>query len=277
VAEIDERSRVAAAEASLDDAEPAGGEPAPEDSASEHDSANEASALGEPVVNGSSPTDDEVRESVSDLVEQVGHDAGVLVLRQVQLTASQHIPALRRTARDVAVAAVALLAVVTAFALANWAAVLALDSVLPGWQAPLVLAGAWAVLGLLLVLFVLHRTGHVLDLRWWRAVAADPARTVADREEARDTAHAELRDTLDRFGGAVAGEAEAKIRAALMPVADGVLDAGHDLLDTADEIGDAIEEAVPGGGVVNYGIDVVLVPGRFGLRLAKRVLGRTRS
>jgi hypothetical protein len=214
---------------------------------------------------------------VSDLVEQLGHDAGVLVLRQVQLTVSQHIPALRRTARDVAVAAVALLAVVAAFALANWAAVIALDSVLPGWQAPLVLAGAWAVLGLLLLLFVLHRTGHVLDLRWWRAVAADPARTVADREEARDIAHADLRDTLDRFGGAIAGEAEAKIRAALLPVADGVLDAGDGLLDTADEIGDVIEEAVPGGGAVNYAIDVVLVPGRFGLRLAKRVLGRNRG
>ena len=78
---------------------------------------------------------------MTELTEQLGRAVGALLQREVELSAARNRPALRR----VALAAVAAVAFATAFALANWAAVRSLDSVLPGWAAPLVLAGAWLI------------------------------------------------------------------------------------------------------------------------------------
>jgi hypothetical protein len=63
-----------------------------------------------------------------------------------------------------------------------------------------------------------------------------------------------------------------------MPVAtgavSGVVDVGDDLIEASDDIVEAIAEDLPGGGVVNQMWDVVLMPGRFGLRVATTVLKR---
>ena len=83
----------------------------------------------------------------TELAEQLGRDVGALLQRELELNAARNSPALRRTARTVVVWTLAGVAFATAFALANWAAVQALDAVLAGWAAPLVLAAAWAVLG----------------------------------------------------------------------------------------------------------------------------------
>jgi hypothetical protein len=74
---------------------------------------------------------------------------------------------------------------------------------------------------------------------------------VRDAEEGRaDTAQA-VRDTLDRLVPVITKE----IALAAVPMAgdmaSGVIDAGEEILDTADEILDDITDDIPGGGVVN--------------------------
>jgi hypothetical protein len=57
-------------------------------------------------------------------------------------------------------------------------------------------------------------------------------------------------------------------------MAGGLVDAGGDLIEGADDLVEALAEDVPGGSAVNQIWDVVLMPGRFGLRVATTVLRR---
>ena len=218
----------------------------------------------------------------SELLEQVGRDASTLVLREVQLTTSRHIPALRRAARDLAVVVGVVVAFATAFALANWAIVNALSSPLPGWRAPLVLMAIWVAVGGLLLAFVLERTGQLLGWRWWRAVAADPADTVRDREQARDAAETAMRESLREFADAISQEAGVLVTAAIVPLAGGAVhageavavEAGERAIDELDEITDVIEDKVPGGGVINRVADIALKPGRYALGAVNKSIRR---
>jgi hypothetical protein len=65
-----------------------------------------------------------------------------------------------------------------------------------------------------------------------------------------------------------------EIALAAVPTAGGIVDLGDDLIEGADDIVDAITDELPGGGVVNQVWDVVLAPGRFGIRVATTVLKR---
>jgi Putative Actinobacterial Holin-X, holin superfamily III len=217
---------------------------------------------------------DEIEAQASELLEQVGRDASVLVLREVELTTSRHIPELRRAARDISVVVGVGLAFATAFVLVNWAIVYALSSPLPSWRAPLVLAAVWAAIGLLLVVFVLHRTGQVVGWRWWKAMGADPEETVRGREDARDDAQHTLRESLQQFAGAVAREAGVLVTAAVVPIAGGAADAGEKVLDAVDDVTDVIEEKLPGGGVINRVADLALKPGRYALGAVNKGLKR---
>jgi hypothetical protein len=181
---------------------------------------------------------------------------------------------LRRAARDLSVLFGIGLAFVTAFVLANWAIVLALSSPLPGWRAPLVLMGVWAAVGGLLLVFVLHRTERVLGWQWWRAAAADPGETVHTREQARDDAQHTLRESLEQFAGAVAREAGVLVTAAVVPLAGGAAEAGEKVLDAVDDVTDAIEEKLPGGGLINRATDLALKPGRYALDAMQKGLKR---
>jgi hypothetical protein len=216
----------------------------------------------------------EAEESVSELVEQVGRNASVLVFREGQLRAAQHSSDLRTVARDVTVALGVAVALLTAFALANWAAVDALSSPLPGWRAPLVLAAVWIALALLLGVFLLMRAERALGWQWRRSLRADPAETLKARQQARDEAEQAMRDSLDRLSGAVAKEAAGQIASAALPVAGGVVSAGEGILEATDQITDVIEEQVPGGSVINKVTDVALVPGRYAVKAARNVLKR---
>jgi hypothetical protein len=53
-----------------------------------------------------------------------------------------------------------------------------------------------------------------------------------------------------------------------------VVSAGEEIIDEIDEITDDIVEAVPGGGVVNWVADIALIPGRYGIRVARFALRR---
>ena len=57
-------------------------------------------------------------------------------------------------------------------------------------------------------------------------------------------------------------------------MADGVIEAGGDILEGTEEFVESITEDIPGGGVVNQVWDVVLMPGRLGVRVATTVLKR---
>ena len=57
-------------------------------------------------------------------------------------------------------------------------------------------------------------------------------------------------------------------------MAEGALDVGEDLLETSDDIVEAIAEDLPAGGVVNQIWDVALMPGRYGIKVMTTVLKR---
>jgi Putative Actinobacterial Holin-X, holin superfamily III len=205
-----------------------------------------------------SPEEDEAEESVSELLEQLGRELAALAFYEGRLVALRN----KRQLKQVGLGAVAVLGVVaallTAFVLANTAALLGLATVMDGWLAALVLAAAWTAVGALLAL--------ALWLRAKRAVGEE-GETV---EEARERAEQAVRATLERLAPAITKE----IALAAVPTADGVVDFGEDLIEDAEELVEDIVEDLPGGGVVNQVWDVVLAPGRLGIRVATTVLRR---
>jgi methyl-accepting chemotaxis protein len=210
------------------------------------------------------------RQPVAEVAEEVGRDAATLALRRAQLELAEQAPEVRRVAFDLAAAAICGLALLTAFVFGNWAVASALSSSLPGWQAPLVLAAAWAAIGLVAA-GLLERRKHLL-----RGLLADRTDTMSRRRAALEEAEHELRDTLGRLSDAIAQAAEDRIAAAILPLAGGMVEVGEgmveatdDVVEAADEITDVIEETVPGGVVVNRAFDVALAPGRFGIRVAR--------
>lgn len=211
-------------------------------------------------------------EPLSELVEQLGRDASRLALHEAALGASQRVPELRRAVLGVAAAIAAVLALAAAFALANWAAVSGLSSVLPTWLAALVLAVAWLAVGIGLLAVLLAGAGHASGIEWWRMIGADRGEAVAEVQASRDEAEQALRDTIERLSGAIAGAVAGQVADAMASLADGAADMGEDLLEASEDIVDTIEEQVPGGGAVAQVVDVVLFPGRLGLRVATTVL-----
>jgi hypothetical protein len=208
-------------------------------------------------------------EPVSELIEQAGRAAGVLALREAQLAVVRHGPQLRRAAVDVAVALGSALAFLTAFALANWAAVSALSGPLPGWAAPLLLAAAWIVIGIALLVVLLNRADGVFNWQQRRLLAADVEQRISARERARDEAWRGMRESLERLTGGVEHEAAVL---AVVPAARGVVNAGEHIVDQIDEITDDLEEAIPGGGVINWVADTALLPARYFVSVARAAL-----
>jgi hypothetical protein len=201
----------------------------------------------------------------SDLLEQVGRDAGTLVLRELQLTAARPDEQIRRAIRNLTVAAVTTVALITFFALLNWGIVLALQGPLPGWRAPLVVGAAWLILGIAGTAFLATRPEGVAGIR---AALAATGGDDASLEEARDRAEERMRASIGALSGAVASETGVIMAAAIVPIAGGAMDAGEKLLDSADEITDRIEDSgVPGGRVANQVFDVALIPGRLFIRV----------
>jgi hypothetical protein len=208
-------------------------------------------------------------EPVSELIEQAGCAAGLLALRVAQLAAVRHGPQLRRAALDVAVALGTVLAFLTAFVLANWAAVSALTGPLPGPAAPLILAAAWILIGIGLLVFVLNRGGRVFDWRHLQMLGADVEQRISARERARDDARQRMRESLERLISEMGNEAAVQ---AVVPVTRGVVSVGEHIIDQIDEITDDLEEALPGGGVINRVADTALFPARFFVSVARAAL-----
>ncbi|HEY7196992.1 MAG TPA: phage holin family protein [Gaiellaceae bacterium] len=203
--------------------------------------------------------------SVTDLLEELGREMSTLVFYEARLAAAQHKQEIRLAALGSGAVVGIVLVFFSAFALVNVAAVLALSSVVSDWLAALILAVAWSAVGAALALLLLARA---------RTLAAW---TVEDAEKASAEAEEAVRDTLERLSPAIAKEVATAALPVAGDVAEGVLDAGEDLLEGADELVDTITEDLPGGRVVNQILDVVLMPGRFGIRIATTVLKRSDS
>jgi len=212
--------------------------------------------------------------SVTELLIQLGGDVSVLAFCEAQLAASRNMPEVRRAARDIAAALVAGIAFLTAFVFVNVAAMLALATVMPSWLAALILFLVWLLIGAAVAIALMVRAGHVTGWKWWRIFTAGPEESLKDLERARAEAEEAVLATLQRLAPAVTLE----IAAAAVPVAagavGGVVDVGSDLLEASDDMVEAIAEDLPGGGRVNQMWDVVLMPGRFGVRVATTVLKR---
>jgi hypothetical protein len=208
------------------------------------------------------------------LLVQLGRDISVLVLCEGQLAASRNLPEVRRAARDVAGAVLAALAFLTAFVFANVAALDGLTEGMPTWLAALILGVVWLAAGSALVLALLIRAGHVTGWKWWRVFQAGPDESLADLERARSDAEQAVRETLAQLAPAVTVEIATASAAVAGDMAGDVVEAGEDLLESSEEIVEAIAEDVPGGGAVRQVWAVVLIPGRFGIRAATTVLRR---
>jgi hypothetical protein len=213
-------------------------------------------------------------ETVTELFVQLGRDLSVLGFCEAQLTASRHMPEVRRAARDLGATLMAAVAFLTAFVFANVAAYLGLSSVVAPWLAAVILAIAWVALGGLLAVALAVRAGRVTGWSWWRVFRGGPKESLEDLQRARDEAEEAVRETLERLAPAITVE----IASAAVPMAgdmaEGVVDMGGDLLEASDDMVEAIAEDLPGGGVVNQMWDVALMPGRMGVRVATTVLKR---
>jgi hypothetical protein len=227
----------------------------------------------EPEAEGPDEPDDpdepDREASVAALVEQLARDTSRLAACEATLGASRHVPQVRRAALGAAAAIVVVLAFAAAFALANWAAVAGLSHLVPTWLAALLLAIAWAVVGAVLLVVLLRRVGHAAGVEWWRTLGDDREEALRAIQASRDDAEQAVRETLDRLSAAIAGAAAAQLADAVMPFAGGV---GEELLEASEDVVDAIEEQLPGGSAIGQVVDLVLFPGRVGLRVATTVL-----
>jgi Putative Actinobacterial Holin-X, holin superfamily III len=217
---------------------------------------------------------DEKSPSLTELLAELGRDLSVLASCEVQLAISRNIPEVRRAARDIAAAVFVAIAFATAFVFLNVAALYGLSRAMSWWLAALVLAAIWIGVGTALLVALMVRTGRVTGWKWWRVFTAGPEESREGLERARAEAEQTVYDTLGRLAPAVTVE----IASAALPLAggmaSGVIEAGDDLLEASDDIVESIAEDLPGGSVVNQVWDVVLMPGRFGIKIATTVLKR---
>jgi hypothetical protein len=224
---------------------------------------------------------DEEAPSVTELLVLLGRDVSVLVLCEAQLAASRNLPEVRRAARDLTGTLVAALAFLTAFVFANVAAQHALETAVSAWVAALLLCVAWLALGSVLVLGLMVRAGHVTGWKWWRVFRAGPEESLDDLERARADAEQAVRDTLMRLAPALTVEiASASVSVAgdaAEDVVEDVVGAGEDVLEASEQIVEALAEDIPGGSVVSQVWGVVLMPGRFGVKVATTALRRGNS
>ena len=220
---------------------------------------------GEPVEADEIPAeeDGDDQQSLMELVERFARDSSVLMLREAELAGARHETDVRRAGRDASAAAIAAVALGTAFLLANWAAVRGLSGSLSGWRAPLLLAAVWLVVGVAVAAVPLSRVRHLLSC---------PSPSIEERERGRDDAAQRLRESLEQLGGGLADAAQARMVSAMVPSADGVLETGEDVLQASEELLDDMVDSVPGGSVVGQVIDFALIPGRYGVRVATTVL-----
>jgi hypothetical protein len=233
----------------------------------------------DPVPPGS---EDEAREVLRRQLADLRRQVAELAACEAQLAVAAHRRELRRLALDVAGPLAVALAFLTAFGLANAAAVLGLSTVVSVWAAALVLAAAWLLVGAALAVGVWLRGERGEGLPWWRALVGTSDEVMDEVRAARGRAAHAARATLEDAAPELTKEAASAVAPVASAVAAGmatemagsVVDVGGALVEGSDDLVESVTEDLPGGGIVNQIWDVVLVPGRFGVRVATTVLRR---
>ncbi len=177
-------------------------------------------------------SEEDVEESITELLEQLGKDLAALVYYESRLAAERNKAQIRQVAGGVAAALAALAALLTAFVLANTAALLGLATVMDAWLAALILAAAWTAVGVVVAL--------MLRARVKRAEKGE-GETL---EEASERAEQAVRATLEKLGPTITKE----IALAAVPTAGGIAEFGEDLIEGVDDIVDDLADEIPGGG-----------------------------
>jgi hypothetical protein len=217
---------------------------------------------------------DEEAPSITELLVRLGRDVSVLVFCETHLAAARNLPEVRRAARDFAGALIAGLAFLTAFVFANVAALDGLTTVLAPWQAGLILCFGWLAVGSTLAIALMVRTGNVTGWKWWHVFRAGPDESLADLELARLGAERAVRETLAKLAPAITIEIASASVAVAGDMAGDVVEVGENLLVSSEEVVEEIVQDIPGGGVVSQVWGVVLLPGRFGVKVATTILSR---
>ena len=191
-------------------------------------------------------------ETSDELLGRVAHELSLLVRADLELAAAERAPQVRRISIELATALAAGVALVLALAAASLAAIQGLDTVLPSWAASLIVAGAWALVGVLLL-----RLDHPRRLVQ-RLSAESTGRAIDSARAARSEAERAVRETAEKLGEAVAREAAER------GLKEG-FEAAEDLAAAAeDEAEDLLKDLVV----------ALLTSGKAGISFLERFMGR---
>jgi hypothetical protein len=189
------------------------------------------------------------------LLGELVHEIAVLARREVELAAVRHGPQVRQMVIELSAALTAGAALLLACAALSWAAVQGLALAIPSWSASLAVAAGWAVVAALLL-----RLDHPRRLLR-RLTQETSTRAVVSAELVRTQAEEAVKATAERLGRALASEAvEREIRSGVV--------AGERMVESAEnEAEDLLKELIV----------ALLAPGRAGISLLERMVGRPES
>src|SRR5262245_17867486 len=233
--------------------------------------------MADPVATEEEAPDGSRTESATEVLAQLGRDISALILCEAQLATYRHLPEVRRAARDIAGAVVAVLAIATSFVFLNVAAYHVLSTWLSAPLAALVLGAVWLAVGLALLIALIVRAGHVTGWTWWRLFRAGPGEVEEELKRAREDSEATVLATLERLGPAITVELAAAVVPMASGAASGAIEVADDVMEAAENMVEEMAEDIPAGGVVSQMWSVFLAPGRLGLRVATTVLSAGQS
>jgi len=229
--------------------------------------------------------DDETTGPRREELEKLRRDLTEFVRLEVRVAADARGPELRRAGIDALGGLAAVLALVAAFVLLNVAALLAIATVLPGWAAALILAGAWIVVAAITIA-VLASHAAPLITRLRGDGDGSPAELRAGRDRAWQDVQADLAvlaPPLTERAIAIVAPIVARVAASMATdlavdvvedVADGVEDVGRELVEESEEVVEDLAKEIPGGTIPSTVWDLALLPGRTGVRMVTTVLKR---
>ena len=192
---------------------------------------------------------DESDRRSGQLAGQLANELSQLVRMDVELAAAERLPELRRAAREVAVAAGGLVALLFAAMAFSWAAGIGLTHAIPGWSAALVIASAWLITAAVPL-------RHDYARRLLNRFSPERQAAVITSNQAEcEQAEQEIRHTAERLAEALLKEAEAQgFRAASTAAEHGVHAAEHEASHLLHQLADALRD-----------------PGKTGLSLLDRL------
>lgn len=188
-------------------------------------------------------------ENPGALLGELADELSKLVRNDVELSAAERLPELRRIATELAALVAAAIAVLFALGAASWAGGIGLSHVMSGWAAALVVAGAWSLVAFLLFSHEYSRRliARLSEERRTRVITSSRV----EREQAQQT----LRETAERLAQALIREAEEQgMRAATSFARRGVQE---------------VEEEA--GSLISQLADALMSPGATGLSILDRL------